>query len=83
MKSIKKVSLDSANPAIPDAAQYRVPADPQHPCVVHLRSQFHPPVCYNGHWLLDVFRFDWGGVGHASRSPLLQSSRGYEGCAIP
>ena len=44
-----------------------MPAEPPHPCGGRLRIHFRPPVCHNDLWLLDVFRFIRGGVGHASR----------------
>jgi len=37
-----------------------MPAEPLHPCGGRLRIHFQPPVCHNGLWLLDVFRFDQG-----------------------
>ena len=40
-----------------------------------LRIHFQPPVCHNGCWLLDVYRFVRGGVGHASRYTLMNADK--------
>ena len=45
------------------AAQQRMPAEPPHPCGGRLRIHFQLPVCHNGLWLFDVFRFVHGGDG--------------------
>ena len=34
-----------------------------------LQIHFQPPVCHNGFWLFDVFRFVRGGVGQPTTGP--------------